>query len=54
MGGTFVEWTRDGLLRHPELVGVRNDKSPREVMAGERLTGPGRSTIGDRFEHLRR
>jgi ATP-dependent DNA ligase len=28
---SFVEWTRDGLLRHPEFLGVRNDKSPREV-----------------------
>ena len=27
----FVEWTRDGLLRHPRLLGVRSDKSPREV-----------------------
>jgi ATP-dependent DNA ligase len=29
---SFVEWTRDGLLRHPEFVGVRADKSPREVL----------------------
>jgi bifunctional non-homologous end joining protein LigD len=28
---SFVEWTRDGLLRHPEFVGVRDDKSPREI-----------------------
>ena len=28
---SFVEWTRDGLLRHPEFVGVRGDKSPREI-----------------------
>jgi bifunctional non-homologous end joining protein LigD len=28
---SFVEWTRDGLLRHPEFVGVRADKKPREV-----------------------
>jgi DNA ligase D-like protein (predicted ligase) len=27
----FVEWTRDGLLRHPKFVGVRDDKSPRAV-----------------------
>jgi DNA ligase D-like protein (predicted ligase) len=27
----FVEWTRDGLLRHPTLVGIRNDKAPRTV-----------------------
>ena len=28
---SFVEWTREGLLRHPEFVGLRGDKSPREV-----------------------
>jgi bifunctional non-homologous end joining protein LigD len=27
----FVEWTRDGLLRHPEFVAVRDDKRPREI-----------------------
>jgi ATP-dependent DNA ligase len=29
---SFVEWTRDGLLRHPEFIGVRDDKEPREVL----------------------
>jgi ATP-dependent DNA ligase len=24
---SFVEWTRDGLLRHPEFVGVRATRS---------------------------
>ena len=28
---SFVEWTRDGLLRHPQFIGVRVDKSLREV-----------------------
>ncbi len=28
---SFVEWTRDGLLRHPEFIGVRDDKGPREI-----------------------
>jgi bifunctional non-homologous end joining protein LigD len=27
----FVEWTRDGLLRHPKFVGMRDDKSARIV-----------------------
>ncbi|PWT79648.1 MAG: hypothetical protein C5B57_13620 [Blastocatellia bacterium] len=27
----FVEWTRDGLLRHPRFVGVRDDKPPPDV-----------------------
>jgi bifunctional non-homologous end joining protein LigD len=28
---SFVEWTRDGLLRHSEFVGIRDDKKPQEV-----------------------
>jgi bifunctional non-homologous end joining protein LigD len=28
----FVEWTRDGLLRHPRLIGVRDDKNAKEVV----------------------
>ncbi len=28
---SFVEWTRDGLLRHPEFIDERNDKDPRAV-----------------------
>jgi bifunctional non-homologous end joining protein LigD len=28
---SFVEWTRDGLLRHPEFVGGRDDKKAAEV-----------------------
>ena len=28
---SFVEWTRDGLLRHSQFVGIRQDKKPREV-----------------------
>ena len=28
---SFVEWTRDGLLRHPEFIGARDDKAPLEV-----------------------
>jgi bifunctional non-homologous end joining protein LigD len=27
----FVEWTRDGLLRHAQFVGLRDDKGPSEV-----------------------
>ena len=29
---SFVEWTRDGLLRHPEFVGMQTDKRPRDVI----------------------
>lgn len=28
----FSEWTRDGKLRHPRFVGLRNDKRPRDVV----------------------
>ena len=27
----FSEWTRDGKLRQPVFLGMRDDKSPREV-----------------------
>jgi ATP-dependent DNA ligase len=26
----FVEWMRDGLLRHPKFLGIRDDKSPQD------------------------
>jgi bifunctional non-homologous end joining protein LigD len=32
---SFVEWTRDGLLRHPEFIGIRDDKPPHEVQREE-------------------
>ena len=28
----FTEWTDDGLLRHPVFLGLRRDKSAREVV----------------------
>jgi bifunctional non-homologous end joining protein LigD len=28
----FAEWTRDGRLRHPRYLGLRDDKHPREVI----------------------
>ena len=31
----FIEWTPNGKLRHPRLLGVRMDKSPREVIREE-------------------
>ncbi|MEU1627672.1 non-homologous end-joining DNA ligase [Streptomyces sp. NPDC020096] len=34
----FTEWTRDGKLRHSRFLGLRDDKSPREVVR-ERATG---------------
>ena len=29
---SFIEWTTHGKLRHPRLLGIRSDKSPREVV----------------------
>ncbi|MFI8791365.1 hypothetical protein [Streptomyces sp. NPDC055105] len=28
----FSEWTRDGMLRHPRYVGLRDDKNPTDVV----------------------
>jgi bifunctional non-homologous end joining protein LigD len=28
----FSEWTRDGRLRHPRYLGLREDKAPEEVV----------------------
>lgn len=28
----FTEWTRDGMLRHPRFLGLRDDKKPRDVV----------------------
>jgi bifunctional non-homologous end joining protein LigD len=28
----FTEWTRDGQLRHPRFLGLREDKDPRDVV----------------------
>jgi bifunctional non-homologous end joining protein LigD len=31
----FSEWTRDGRLRHPRFIGLREDKHPRDVVREE-------------------
>jgi bifunctional non-homologous end joining protein LigD len=31
----FSEWTRDGKLRHPRYLGLREDKSPEDVVRKE-------------------
>ncbi|MFG2794134.1 non-homologous end-joining DNA ligase [Streptomyces sp. NPDC048419] len=33
----FTEWTRDGMLRHPRYLGLRDDKNPADVVR-ERVT----------------
>lgn len=35
----FTEWTRDGMLRHPRFLGLRDDKTAAEVVR-ERAPGP--------------
>jgi bifunctional non-homologous end joining protein LigD len=32
---SFTEWTRDGKLRHPVFLGLRDDKRPEEVVRAE-------------------
>jgi bifunctional non-homologous end joining protein LigD len=27
----FTEWTRDGSMRHPAFLGLRDDKAPKSV-----------------------
>ena len=34
----FTEWTRDGMLRHPRYLGLRDDKKPADVVR-ERAAG---------------
>jgi bifunctional non-homologous end joining protein LigD len=31
----FTEWTRDGRLRHPRYLGLRNDKPAHDVVREE-------------------
>ena len=48
----FTEWTADGRLRHPSLLGIREDKSVEEVVrerpvaSGERRAGGGKRVVG--------
>ena len=32
---SFTEWTKDGKLRHPVYLGLRDDKNPRDVTGRE-------------------
>jgi bifunctional non-homologous end joining protein LigD len=42
---TFFEWTRDGRLRHPAFLGLRDDKDPREVVREDRAVGRGEEAV---------
>ena len=35
----FSEWTRDGMLRHPRYLGLREDKRPRDVVREKPVQG---------------
>src|ERR1700730_5041445 len=39
----FTEWTSDGSIRHPSFQGLREDKTPREVLREEPTSGSGKS-----------
>jgi bifunctional non-homologous end joining protein LigD len=36
----FSEWTRDGMLRHPRFLGLRDDKEPADVVREAPAAGP--------------
>ncbi len=36
----FLEWTKDGILRAPVFVGLRDDKKPEEVVREEPIAPP--------------
>ena len=38
---SFAEWTRDGLMRHPVFVGLREDKDPKDVVRERALQPSG-------------
>ena len=40
---SFIEWTKYDKLRHPRLVGIRYDKTPREVVREVSSRAPSRS-----------
>ncbi len=35
----FTEWTRDGMLRHPRFLGLRDDKRPEDVVRERPVRG---------------
>ncbi|MHB9120919.1 MAG: DNA ligase D [Thermoanaerobaculia bacterium] len=40
----FTEWTADGRLRHPSLLGLRPDKAPHETQCEQPVRAAGKST----------
>lgn len=41
----FTEWTEDGILRHPTFQGLREDKSPSEVVREVEQKPPAKKTV---------
>ena len=48
----FTEWTREGILRHPTFQGLREDKSPREIVR-EEPQAPPPEAVGKKAETRR-
>ena len=42
----FSEWTRDGSMRHPRFLGLREDKTPLECVREERVPGAAAAPAG--------
>jgi bifunctional non-homologous end joining protein LigD len=52
---TFTEWTKDGKLRHPVYLGLRDDKKPNKTLNGGRfihLDGPSGRTRHFNLEEI--
>ena len=35
---SFTEWTRDGILRHPAFLGLRDDKSASDIVLDREIS----------------
>jgi bifunctional non-homologous end joining protein LigD len=49
----FTNWTRDGLLRHPTFHGLREDKSPRDVVRERTKRPPAAASTSGRRRSVR-
>ncbi len=50
----FAGWTRDGIMRHPSFMGLREDKRPDEVVRETPAKAPGRQPSRSRRGAVRR
>ena len=49
----FTEWTSDNRLRHPSFLGLREDKSPEEVVRERPMKGESKAGSGERKKKSR-